>query len=214
MGSPIKEIKEEIKPCPLDVSEIKGFIPTEESELNVARTNKFILVIDLPSCFSSLKKSNSGNCGFLNLKKLQMNVFGKIIPEISIPNLEVPVFGQTIQTSSMKRDPYTPVNVKFTVDSKYENYYVIYSWLNIINNAIQGGFDVGKQTKIGDGRLAEYSTTLSLYLLSEYNKPVVRWNYIGAFPTKLGSITYDKRNPQEAECDFTFSFSFINMELL
>lgn len=207
MATPIDDIKKEFPPCPLDPDEIKGFLPTQESDLNVSRTNKFILVMSLPRCMGGLKSSSP--CSYINLQKLQMAVHGKTIPEISIEHTDVPVLGHGLKVSSYERKGYNPVTVKFTVDSKFENYYVIYQWLNMLNDSMEGGF-----TPKGKGNLHHYSTTFSLYTLQEYNVPTVRWDYYYAFPTNLGSITLDKRNPEIIECDFTFAFSFINMTLL
>jgi hypothetical protein len=214
MARVIREFKSEIVPCALDADEISGFIPDRESDLNTARSNKFILVIDLPKCFRGLDgKPNVGSCTFFQTQKLLMNVYGKAIPEIEIPSNEIPGWGHVVKASSLSRKAYRPVNIKFVVDSKYENYFVIYKWLDIMNSVKYGGFDAANEID-RSGKLPDYTATFSLYLLNEYNKPVVRWDYGGAFPTGLGSINLDKRDPSEIECEFTFEFSFINMQLL
>ena len=214
MARVIPKFKSEVVPCILDPEEISGFIPDKESDLNTARSNKFILVIDLPKCFRGLNGTpNIGGCSYFKTQKLLMNVYGKAIPEIEIASNEIPAFGHVMKASSLGRKAYRPVTIKFIIDSKYENYYVIYKWMDIMNNTMDGGFDKEKLLD-RSGKLGDYSTTFSLYLLNEYNKPVVRWDYVGAFPTGLGSINLDKRDPSEIDCDFTFEFSFINMQLL
>lgn len=214
MARIIKDFKTEVKPCELNIEEIQGFIPSGESELNTARSNKFILVIDLPKCFRALDGTpNAGSCSYFRTQKLQMNVFGKAIPEVEIPSNEIAAFGQVMKASSLSRKAYRAVTIKFIVDSKYENYFVVYKWMDIMNSTTEGGFDRGNEIN-KSGKLADYTATFSLYLLNEYNKPVVRWDYVGAFPTGLGSIDLDKRDPSEIECEFTFEFSFINMQLL
>lgn len=204
MVSPIKEIKQEVKPCPLDIKEIQGFVPTGESYLNTTRIDKFILVMDLPKCLKS-----SDTCTKLNLEKLQLAVHGKALPAISIPSMEVPTLGHTFKFSSKERKAYQPITVKFQVDSNFHNYYVLFEWLNMINSIKTGVSD-----PIGSGDLSSYSAIFSLYMLQEYNKPVARWDYYPSFVTDLGSINLDKRNSEIVECDFTFDYSFINMELL
>lgn len=215
MARVIKEFKE-TKPCELDPAEIEGFNPTQESDLNTARTNKFILVIDLPNCFRKLEDTGTGRgCTLFRTKKLQMNVFGNIMPEMEIESLSVPGWGQTPKVSTLARPAWKPININFTIDSKYENYYTIYKWMDLMNDALEGGFDPKNLLDDAKGRLADYSTTFSLYALGEYNEPKTRWNMFGAFPVSLGSINFNKRgDPTEIECDFTYEFSFLKMELL
>lgn len=213
MAQIINNFKKTIEPCALDLTEISGFIADKESDLNTARSNKFIIVIDLPKCFKGLDGKAIGPCSYFKTQKLQMAVYGKIVPELKIDSIDIPGWTHTLKASSKARPAYAPVTLNFIVDSKYENYYVIYKWMNIMNNNLAGGFDISNETR-KTGKMGDYSTTFSLYLLDEYNKPVVRWDYLGAFPTSLGSLNLDKRNPKEIECEFSFEFSFINMELL
>ena len=214
MARIIKEFKE-TKPCALDPEEIEGFNPTQESDLNVARNNKFILVIDLPKCFRKLENTGDGrSCTVFKKDKLQMNVFGNILPEMEMESLAVPGWGQVPKVSSLARPAWKPININFTIDSKYENYYTIYKWMDLMNDTLDGGFDPHDLLDDPRGHLADYSTTFSLYALGEYNVPRTRWNMYGAFPTSLGSLNFNKREPNELECDFTYEFSFLKMELL
>ena len=206
--------KEEVKPCALDVSEIEGFVADAKSDLNTAKKNKFILVIDLPICFDKLADDGSGRkCKHFKTRKLQMNVFGNIVPSVEVPKIDVPHAGQVMKVSSHARPTYPPVTVNFTVDSYYENYYVIYKWMDILNNQLEGGFD--SNNEIGArGKLGNYSATFSLYGLGAYNHPEVRWDFLGCFPTSLGAINFNKRDPEELESEFTFDFTFLKMSLL
>lgn len=214
MARIIKEFKKEVKPCELDLSEIEGFYASQPSALNVARKNKFLLVLDLPQCFNPLKDTGVGRaCSYFNTQKLIMNVFGTVVPELEMEALEVKGWGQSPKVSSLARPSFKPVNIQFTVDTGYENYFVVYKWMDLMNNTLEGGFDANNEIN-RKGHLADYSTTFSLYAVGEYNKPTVRWNYYGSFPTSLGNIQFSKRDPDELETDFTFEYSFIKMELL
>ena len=212
MARVVKEFKEHL-PCELDPEEIAGFNPTNQSDLNVARKNKFILVIDLPRCFNKLRNDGTRACSYFKTNKLQMNVFGNIVPEMEIESVGIPGWGQTPKVSSLARPAWKPINVNFTVDSMYENYYVIYKWMDLMNSVTEGRFDADNELKT-NGKLPSYTTTFSLYALDEYNNPKTRWNYFGCFPTSLGSINFNKRDPDELECDFTYEFSFLKMDLL
>jgi hypothetical protein len=209
----VNPIFKESIPCELDMEEIAGFNPEYESDLNVARKDKFILVIDLPNSFRKLENKGLTNCTYFKKNKLQMNVFGNIVPETEIESLNIAGWGHNVKSSAFARPAYKPITVEFTVDSKYENYFVIYKWLDIMSDVMEGTFDANREID-RFGKLKDYSTTFSLYALDEYNKPVVRWNYYGSFPTTLGSITYNKRDVAELESEFIFEFSFLKMELL
>lgn len=213
MARVIPTFKEEVKPCELNPEEIQGFDPIKQSDLNVARSDSFILVIDLPICFKNLEDTDGRSCKYFKKYKLQMNVFGNLVPDIEIGAIPVKGWGQTLKVSSLARDAYKPITVDFTVDSNFENYFVIYKWLDIMNGARDGSFD-SKNEIDRNGKMRDYSTTFSLYALDEYRAPVVRWNYTGAFPTALSNINFNKRKPEEIECSFTFEFSFLEMELL
>lgn len=216
MARIIKAFKEEVVPCELDPEEIDSFNPTDDSDLNVARTNKFILVIDLPQCFKKLEDTGVGRkCVYFRTQKLQMNVFGKIVPEMEMPALEIPGWGQVPKVSSLSRPAHRPITVQFTVDSKYENYYVLYKWLDLMNDVKEGRFDAHQQLgKERRGHVADYTATFSLYSLAEYNTPVARWNYYGCFPTSIGAINFNKRDVKELESEFIFEYSFVEMELI
>ncbi len=217
MASVISKFKEEVEPCALDVSEIADDRDCSDlSDLNIARKDKFILVIDLPICFNVIrqKEACAKDCKYIQENRLQMNVFGNVVPTINIPKLEKPFNGQVLTWSSHSRPAYESVTVNFTVDAGYNNYYVIYKWLDIMNDELESQFDaknaLGKNIS---GKQPNYTARMVLFALDEYNKKVARWDFIGAFPTSLGSITYSKRDPEELECSFTFDFSFLKMGL-
>lgn len=214
MARIINDFKKEHVPCELDPEEINSFVAKWDSDLNVARKDKYILVIDLPQCFRNLKDTEeSVKCTNFKTQKLHINIFGNIVPEIEIPSLDLPGWGQSLKASSLGRPAYKPVLVNFTIDSKFENYYVIYKWLDLMNNDTEGYFDADKElNKVG--HIPHYSTTFTLYGLDEWNEPRIRWNYFGAFPTTLGKLDLSKRQDEELECDFGFEFSFLKMELL
>ena len=62
--------------------------------------------------------------------------------------------------------------------------------------------------------LKDYSSTFTLYGLSEYNKNIVQFTYLQAFPISLGEINYNYQDSSEISSNFTFSFSQINVNLL
>ena len=52
-----------------------------------------------------------------------------------------------------------------------------------------------------------YSADISLFGIDEFNKKIIEFKYIGAFPTKLDSIEFDYQTESEIESGVTFAFS-------
>jgi hypothetical protein len=146
---------------------------------------------------------------------LQFSVFGTVIPDISVPGVQTRFAGQTLAHTSHSREPYPPINISFTVDNRFNNYWVIYTWLNTLNNDTVGTFDSRKLTDATRSAINPYSTeshfqyktTVSVYGLDEYNKRVVEFKYTDAFPTALGGINYSYRDSDELESSFTLSYN-------
>ena len=214
MSDVIESFKEEVRPCPLGEEAPDPRRAVGESELNRARTNKFNLVIDLPKCFSHLETSSASSNGLLNLSKLQINVWGTVVPSISVPSIEVPVLGGVIKASGHAKPAYDPVTVDFTVDHNYENYHVIYRWLDIMSDDRSAMYDAKNLTRTDKSTMKHYSTIWTLYALDEYNKSVAKWEYWGAYPVQLGQIQLSKRDPSDLESQLTFDFSFMIFDLV
>ena len=53
----------------------------------------------------------------------------------------------------------------------------------------------------------QYKTNISVYGLDEYNKRVIEFKYIDAFPTNLGEISYSYKDSGELESSMTISYS-------
>ena len=73
---------------------------------------------------------------------------------------------------------------------------------------VHDGIDTGPKL------LQDYATDFSMFGMNEYNKKVVEFRYLQAFPTTLGEVAYNYRTPGEIESSFTFSFSQLNVNLL
>ena len=108
--------------------------PTKSSYLNTASKDKFLLVITPPPVL--LETAND-----LGLKEVQMNIFGSPVPEINIPAKTIRYEGQSLKVTSQAREPYTSLNVGFTIDSGFKNYWFLYNWLNLMNIDTESGMD-------------------------------------------------------------------------
>lgn len=197
--------------CPVPVIETAGYYDGNQSHTNVARKDKFRLIINIPKALRPLLAKESRSCHSGNLDKLTINIWGNVLPEISVPKIDKPMGSQTLKFSSFSRAPYPSILVNFTVDNKFDNYYILYKWLDYMSDEEEGSFDA--KGFGGTGKLGEYAETFTLLVLDEYENPVAAFDYIGAFPTALGNISYSMRDQGEVECSLTFDFSQLKMKL-
>lgn len=186
-----------------------------QSPFNKSRKDKFLFVLNLPQCLKDIStKFNRSNETVLP-DSLQFSVYGIIVPTIEISPVNVRYGGQTLVSSSYSREPYETVTVNFTIDNRFNNYWIIYKWLDILNNAKSGTFDkeqligdsVPDKTKSAGADFFKYRANFSIFALDEYDKRTIEFNYINAFPTALGGIEFNNRDAGEIETNFSFNYS-------
>ena len=175
-----------------------------QSVLNKQRKDKFIMVFDLPLAL----KGNKNNITRANNKvipdSMQFSIYGLVIPEFAVPEIEVPYSGQVMKISSMARPSYAKNTINFTVDNMFNNYWVIYKWIQMFNNERTGLY---KSDMPRDGALLKnYESTITIYGLDEYNNRNIQFNFLHAFPTTLGGIKYSDRDAGEMECTFDYVY--------
>ena len=187
-----------------------------QSPFNKLRKDRFLMVINLPDSLKKINSKFTRGEDNVNLPTLQFSIYGATIPEIVIPQVDIIYGGQTYVQSSFHRPLWEPVTVSFTVDNRMNNYWVIYSWLNLLNDAETGIYDNKNLTnrpaelrniKPSIDSIAEYSTDISIFLLDEYDKRVVEFLFKKAFPTSLGGMNLNYRTSDEIETSFTFAYS-------
>lgn len=195
------------------MSEIFCVNPEFQSPLNRASKDKFILLVELPY----ILRKNSSNDELLNIKTLQISIYGSVVPAVTVPPVSVPFGGQITNVSSYSRPNYAPLNINFIVDNDFKNYYVLWKWLNILNEAQTSLYD-GTSTKEktyldinSTGFEHEYQTTFTLYALNEYNEPIIEFKYLNAFITSLGAIEYSYRDGTLIESTAQFQFNQLLM---
>ncbi len=183
-----------------------------QSYLNKQRKDKFVLVFDLPKALKDIKSTTQRSNNKVIPDTMQFSVYGNVIPEISIPEKEVPYGGQVMKVTSFTRPSFPKNTVNFTVDNMFNNYWVIYKWLQLFNDEREG---VYMSTAFKDsGQLKNYETTISVYGLDEYNNRVVEFLFYHAFPVFLGGINYSDRESAEMESTFEFVYGQFETNLL
>lgn len=185
-----------------------------QSVLNKSRLDKFIMVFQLPPALKkiNIKDSGSRNSNNIMEDKMQLSVYGAVVPELTVPSIEVPYAGSYLYQSAHAREPYPPVEVNFTVDNEFNNYWVIYKWLNLMHDQKTGLYD--EEDLDPNNEFSNYQTDITLYGLDEYENKRIEFTYTKAFPVILGNLGYDYRNSAEVETSFTFVFSQLHTKLL
>ena len=207
-----------------------GLTPLNQSPLNKSRRDKFLMSFNVPPALKQISTKDVRSNEIIMPDTLQFSVFGIIVPDIEISASTVRYSGQTLTTSSYSRNPYPPMVVNFTVDNRFNNYWVIYTWLNLFNDEREGTYDIDDLTKTKQA-LAEYGiakpdnnnvnninlnyrSDISIYALDEYNKKTVQFKYYKAFPTFLGGVNFNYRDGSEIETSFAFSYSQFYVSLV
>ena len=199
-----------------------------QSQLNKSRLDKFLMVINLPEPLKGINNNYIGasSNSIVNENSLQFSVYGAVIPSVTVPEVTLPYAGQSFKASSHARNPYENVTVNFTIDNKFNNYWVIYKWLDLLNNDRTSTFDADDLSKTpavspkfkNKDRSSNppdlYQTTITLYAKDEFDKNIAKFDYTKAFPISLGGIQYNYRTEGEIETSFEFAFSQLLVELV
>jgi hypothetical protein len=188
-----------------------------QSPLNKTLEDKFIFVMNLPDCLKNLKSKyvkdiSSAGIGANSVAWSLTNVD---IPTNSIKAESMPYSGGHYYVSSHTKTPYDPLKIEFKIDNKYANYFTIYEWMNLMYHEKEGHFDAENLAldKVGS---EVYGTQLAVIGTDEYNKPIIQWSFLNAFPTELQSIKLNYQNTGEitCSCSFVFSQMYIKNHLL
>lgn len=188
---------------------------TKQSFLNKARKDKFILVFDLPPILKPIATKYNRSNNTIIPDSVQFSVFGTMIPEITVKGVETRYAGSTLYITSHSKEAYPPVNIKFNVDSMYNNYFTIYSWLNLLHDQKTGLYN-SQGFSPDDANFNDYMTDLTVYGLDEYGKKRISFKYTKCFPTTVDGIEYDQKGTEGEEIvsGFTFLYSQMHVEIL
>ena len=189
----------------------------DQALLNKSRLDKFIMVIDLPDLLKPIARKFERNNQSVQLDTLQFAVYGTVVPQIQVPAIPVNYSGSAMHISSQVHPAYPPITVNFTVDNQFNNYWVIYTWLNALRNYNDGTYatsihDLPKAS--GNMLLKDYATDMTVFGLDEYNNEIVKWTYKRAFPISLGEISFNNRTASEIDTTLQFAFAEIECVLL
>ena len=183
-----------------------------QSFLNKGRLDKFIMVFQVPEALRKIESKTERRTYNLNEDAFQFSVYGSVVPEITVPAIQIGYAGSNLYNSAHAKEPYPPVTVNFTVDNEFNNYWTIYKWLDLMHDEKEGLYDVDDLSI--DERFASYQTDMTLYGLDEYDNKRIEFTYTKAFPINVGAMNYNYRDSSEIESSMTFVYSQIHSKLI
>jgi hypothetical protein len=186
-----------------------------QSPFNKTRNDKFLLVLNFPDGLRNISKKIVRSNETILPDTIQFSVYGALVPDVEVPVINVRYSGQTLAASSHARPPYPACTVNFTIDNRFNNYWTIYKWLDLLNSSEEGLVDKDN-ILVKDNRtdLMKYAANISIFALDEYDKRTVEFLYTNAFPTALGGINFNNRDASEIETTFTFNYSRLLVSLV
>ena len=207
-----------------DITEKNNYL--NQAILNKARVDKFLLIITMPLALRNIDVAYGNETASKIISdKLQMSVWGNVVPSIIVPSVAVPFQGQVPKVTSFSRPAYDPVTVNFNIDSEFYNYYVIWKWLALLNDPIKSVFDAnnnsnrvdaGTNTIINPRKpnyIPQYSSQISLQPLNEYNQVLGEFVFTQCFATSLNGINFNYQGSEEISSSFTFDFSQLTFNI-
>lgn len=188
----------------------------QQAIYNKSKKDKFLFVLSLPEAMADIayKMHSSRSDDTVLPDTLQFSVYGTVLPPITVDSGEIRYSGQAVKFSAHSRPAYPNITVNFTVDNRFNNYWVIWKWLDIMNDDRDAIFYSDRELESKDSMFRKYQGAASLYTLDEYNKRTMRFDYFGVLPVSLGQIDYNYRDAEAVDTTFEFSFSKLTPTLL
>lgn len=182
-----------------------------QSFLNKARTDKFRVSVPLPTILRNKDTRIIRSAEFVDKDSINFSIYGINIPTIAVESVDLKFGGQTPRTSSFTRTPFEPVEVKYVVDNWYANYWLLYSWLNLIHDEKTGLVNVDR---LSSQSLDDYSSDIRVSGIDEYNNNKIEYVFTSCVPTELGPINYNYQETNEVESTFKFRFHQLQIKIV
>ena len=106
-----------------------------QTPYNKSRKDKFIFVLTLPEAMKDISYTQQENRDDENVlpDTLQFSVYGANIPSVKVDSGDIRFSGQTVKFSTHSRPAYDNVTINFTIDNRFNNYWVIWKWCSNCN---------------------------------------------------------------------------------
>ena len=188
-----------------------------QAVLNRARKDKFLFVLDIPNALKNIQDPILGST--YSADPIEFTIVGSPVPKISVPSKEVPFGGQVYNVSTLSRPSYGPFNVKFLLDNGYQNYWILWNWLNLFNNNTNSTTNLTQVNSNVNGNyisnpMSDYTSSFVIYTLDEFNNKLLSFTYKQAFITGLTEFDFSYQEPGEISCTASFAFNQLDVQLI
>jgi len=184
-----------------------------QAVLNRARKDKFLFVLDIPNALKNIEDPVLQSS--YTADPIEFTIVGSPVPKISVPSKEVPFGGQTYHVSSLTRPTYGPFSVKFLLDNGYQNYWILWNWLNLFNDNTTS---TSQLTQVNNGYvsnpMSDFTSNFTIYTLDEFNNKLMSFTYTQAFITGLSEFDFSYQEPGEISCSASFAFNQLQVQLM
>jgi len=132
---------------------------------------------------------------------LTLNIHSTVLPSISMTSTQMDWMGavREIITPPVEFEPWY---TQFIVDADFKNWYLLYTWMMLINNN-KDHYDQNPR---------DYCVDAELSIIDNFQNPVMKVNIIDMFPTMLGEITLSHREG-ETNLESSVNFNYIRYEV-
>jgi hypothetical protein len=191
----------------------------KQSILNRSRSDKFTLLMDLPVAM----KQRTDQVLQQNFQpdKIQFTVFGSPVPKIEVKSINLPHGGQHLNITSNARTDYGLLTLKFLIDNGYQNYWTLWKWLDLFNDASDSTSEIDTpvskewdQQFLVRNPFSDYVTDFCLYALDEYNNKTMEFKYSKAFITSLSEINFSHQDETIITCSASFAYNQLLVNLI
>ena len=133
---------------------------------------------------------------------LLLNIFSTVIPSLSIVEEDLRWQGNRTKRALIPL-VFEQWSVNFVVDSLFENWHIIFKWMEYINN---------NNDKIAEFH-KNYSVDASLAITDNYRQGVLGIRFVSVWPTTLGEVNLSQREGDvQIESSIGFNYDYFVVE--
>jgi len=134
--------------------------------------------------------------GLEKSRELTLNIYGTIVPSLTLEDLEVSWQGGKIKIQSGKLN-FDPLSINFVVDSELSNWTTLVRWMMFINNNKDKFGEIPKEMVID----------AALKISDNFNKEILRVMFRNVWIQQVGEITLSMREGENTlESSATFLY--------
>lgn len=159
------------------------------TKLSNSRKTSFQLILPVVPGTNTVDEQN----------QFRLNIFGNVLPGISIKPLELPWQGGNVFAESGDIEYNQQWKTSFIIDQNFYNYLVIYDWMMLIID----GFN-----KFA-AKFEDYQVDGSLLIFDNWDNNVLSFKFKNIWPSSISDIDFSYQDGNEIlKSDITFTYDW------